>query len=115
MNQQHADNSATTKPTEVLIDIASQFLLAVVVGLVMAVVANSFVEGARWFLNTSRTDSFVAIQLGDFVFNLDIYLTLGVAAVLIFLVRRMLGITIWSGPADSIYAVQQAVSRWTCG
>lgn len=108
MNQQHADNSATTKPTEVLIDIASQFLLAVVVGLVMAVVANSFVEGARWFLNTSRTDSFVAIQLGDFVFNLDIYLTLGVAAVLIFLVRRMLGITIWSGPADSIYAVQQS-------
>lgn len=108
MSQQHADNSATTKPTEILIDIASQFLLAVVVGLVMAVVANSFVEGARWFLNTSRTDSFVAIQLGDFVFNLDIYLTLGVAAVLIFLVRRMLGITIWSGPADSIYAVQQS-------
>lgn len=108
MSQQHADNSATTKPTEVLIDIASQFLLAVVVGLVMAVVANSFVEGARWFLNTSRTDSFVAIQLGDFVFNLDIYLTLGVAAVLIFLVRRILGITIWSGPADSIYAVQQS-------
>ncbi len=108
MSQQHADNSATTKPTEILIDIASQFLLAVVVGLVMAVVANSFVEGARWFLNTSRTDSFVAIQLGDFVFNLDIYLTLGVAAVLIFLVRRILGITIWSGPADSIYAVQQS-------
>lgn len=108
MNEQQFEQGTGTKPADILIDIASQFLLAVVVGLVMAVVANSFVEGARWFLNTSRIDSFIAIQLGGHVFNLDIYITLGIAAVLIFLVRRMLGITAWSGPADSIYAVQQS-------
>ena len=102
MNEQPFEQHTATKPADILIDIASQFLLAVVVGLVMAVVANSFVEGARWFLNTSRIDSFVAIQLGGHVFNLDIYFTLGIAAGLIFLVRRMLGITVWSGPADSI-------------
>jgi CIC family chloride channel protein len=108
MTEQPFEQGGATRPADILIDIASQFLLAVVVGLVMAVVANSFVEGARWFLNTSRIDSFVAIQLGGHVFNLDIYFTLGIAAGLIFLVRRMLGITVWSGPADSIYAVQQS-------
>lgn len=108
MKEQQFEQDTGKTPADILIDIVIQFLLAVVVGLVMAVVANSFVEGARWFLNTSRIDSFIAIQLGDHVFKLDIYITLGIAAVLIFLVRRMLGITVWSGPADSIYAVQQS-------
>jgi len=108
MKEQQFEQDTGKKPADILIDIVIQLLLAVVVGLVMAVVANSFVEGARWFLNTSRIDSFIAIQLGDHVFKLDIYITLGIAAVLIFLVRRMLGITVWSGPADSIYAVQQS-------
>ena len=108
MNEQQSEQNTATKPADILVDIASQFLLAVVVGLVMAVVANSFVEGARWFLNTSRVDSFIEIHLADQTFNLDIYITLGIAAGLIFLVRRVLGITAWSGPADSIYAVQQS-------
>jgi CIC family chloride channel protein len=92
---------------EVLLDMASQLLLAVVVGLVMAVVANAFVEGARWFFNTSQTEKLISMEIGGYRYNLDIFLTLAAAAVLIFLVRRMLGITQWSGPADSIYAVQQ--------
>ena len=103
-------NEAKTKTqqfSDILIDIASQFLLAVVVGLVMAVVANTFVEGARWFLNLSRIDSFISMQIGGAKYNLDIFLTLAGAGVLILLVRRILGITNWSGPADSIYAVQQ--------
>ena len=74
----------------------------------MAVVANTFVEGARWFLNLSRVDSFISMQIGGANYNLDIFLTLAGAAVLILLVRRTLGITMWSGPADSIYAVQQS-------
>ena len=74
----------------------------------MAVVANTFVEGARWFLNLSRVDSFISMQIGGANYNLDIFLTLASAAVLILLVRRTLGITMWSGPADSIYAVQQS-------
>jgi CIC family chloride channel protein len=82
-------------------------LLAAVVGLVMAVVANVFVEGARWFFNTSQTENLISMEVGGQRYSLDIFLTLAVAAVLIFLVRRTLGITQWSGPADSIYAVQQ--------
>lgn len=99
---------STQRVSELLIDIASQFFLAVIVGLVMAVVANTFVEGARWFLNLSRVDSFISMQIGGANYNLDIFLTLASAAVLILLVRRTLGITMWSGPADSIYAVQQS-------
>ena len=105
-----ADDKATQEPQstgDVLLDMASQLLLAVVVGLVMAVVANAFVEGARWFFNTSQTENLLSMEVVGQRYNLDIFLTLALAAVLIFLVRRMLGITQWSGPADSIYAVQQ--------
>ena len=105
-----ADDKMSGEPQstrEVLLDMASQLLLAAVVGLVMAVVANVFVEGARWFFNTSQTENLISMEVGGQRYSLDIFLTLAVAAVLIFLVRRTLGITQWSGPADSIYAVQQ--------
>ena len=108
MNRTDEDKTKTQRLSDILVDIASQFFLAVVVGLVMAVVANTFVEGARWFLNFSRVDSLISMQIGGANYNLDIFLTLAGAAVLILLVRRTLGITIWSGPADSIYAVQQS-------
>ena len=108
MNRTDEDKTKTQRLSDILVDIASQFFLAVVVGLVMAVVANTFVEGARWFLNFSRVDSLISMQIGGANYNLDIFLTLSGAAVLILLVRRTLGITIWSGPADSIYAVQQS-------
>ena len=105
-----ADDKMSGEPQstrEVLLDMASQLLLAAVVGLVMAVVANVFVEGARWFFNSSQTENLISMEVGGQRYSLDIFLTLAVAAVLIFLVRRTLGITQWSGPADSIYAVQQ--------
>ena len=105
-----ADDKMSEEPQstrEVLLDMASQLLLAAVVGLVMAVVANVFVEGARWFFNTSQTENLISMEVGGQRYSLDIFLTLAVAAVLIFVVRRTLGITQWSGPADSIYAVQQ--------
>ena len=105
-----ADDKMSDEPQstrEVLLDMASQLLLAAVVGLVMAVVANVFVEGARWFFNSSQTENLISMEVGGQRYSLDIFLTLAVAAVLIFLVRRTLGITQWSGPADSIYAVQQ--------
>lgn len=108
MNRTDEAKTKTQRLSDILVDVASQFFLAVVVGLVMAVVANTFVEGARWFLNFSRVDSLISMQIGGANYNLDIFLTLAGAAILILLVRRTLGITIWSGPADSIYAVQQS-------
>ncbi|MBT6026071.1 MAG: voltage-gated chloride channel, partial [Gammaproteobacteria bacterium] len=40
--------------------------------------------------------------------SFKIFITMGCAALLIILVRRVLGIIAWSGPAESIYAVQQS-------
>ena len=37
-------------------EIALQFFLAVVLGLVASVVANAFVEGARWFEGNQTAD-----------------------------------------------------------
>lgn len=108
MTEPYSLDAQNPSAGEILLDVAGQFLLAVVVGLVMAVVANTFVEGARWFISASRADSLIAIELGATRYSLDIFLTLSAAAILIFLVRRTLGITRWSGPADSIYAVQQS-------
>ena len=92
------DNKVAEEPQntrDMLLDMATQLLLAVIVGLLMAVVANAFVEGARWFFNTSQTESLISIQVGGRHYNRDIFLTLSLAAELIFLVRRMLGITQW--------------------
>mgnify|MGYP001226613064 CR=1 FL=1 len=61
-----ADDKMSEEPQstrEVLLDMASQLLLAVVVGLVMAVVANAFVEGARWFFNTSQTENLLSMEV----------------------------------------------------
>ena len=62
-----ADDKMSEEPQstrEVLLDMASQLLLAAVVGLVMAVVANVFVEGARWFFNTSQTENLISMEVG---------------------------------------------------
>ena len=104
--------TSTQRVSEILIDLASQFFLAVVVGLVMAVVANTFVEGARWFLNLSRIDSFISMQIGGANYNLDIFLTLAGAAVLILLVRRTLGITMWSDRRTVFTRFNKAASHW---
>ena len=104
--------TSTQRVSDILIDIASQFFLAVIVGLVMAVVANTFVEGARWFLNLSRVDSFISMQIGGAKYNLDIFLTLAGAAVLILLVRRTLGITIGPDPPTVFTRFNKAASRW---
>jgi hypothetical protein len=45
MNRTDEAKTKTQRLSDILVDIASQFFLAVVVGLVMAVVANTFVEG----------------------------------------------------------------------
>ena len=74
MNRTDEAETKTQRLSNIFADIASQFFLAVVVGLVMAVVANTFVEGARWFLNFSRVDSLISMQIGGATYNLDIFL-----------------------------------------
>ena len=47
------------------------------------------------------------LEAGSFVFDFKIVLFITLAAFAILALRKMLGITFWNGPADSIYAAHQ--------
>ena len=89
-------------------DVVLQFVLAIVLGLIASVVANAFVEGARWFEGNQAADGMFSTTIAGMDVSFKIFFTMGCAALLIILVRKVLGITAWSGPAESIYAVQQS-------
>ena len=84
-----------------------QTLLAVIVGFIVSVVANLFVEGALFFLSLQTATTALSIKIGSFDINLIPAIAMLISATLIVLVRRYLGVTKWSGPADSIYALHQ--------
>lgn len=84
-----------------------QFLLAITLGLIASVVANAFVEGARWFEGYQSADGIFTATIAGLEVSFKIFFTMGCAALLIILVRKIVGVTAWSGPAESIYAVQQ--------
>jgi hypothetical protein len=42
--------------TPALKDVALQFFLAIILGLIASIVANAFVEGARWFEGYQAAD-----------------------------------------------------------
>lgn len=93
--------------TKTVTTLLMQTLLAVIVGLVVSIVANLFVEGARYFLSLQSSYSTLTVQVSGFDINLLPTLAMLISAVLILVVRKSLGVTKWSGPADSIYALHQ--------
>ena len=97
------------QPTKsALQEVILQFVLAIILGLIASVVANAFVEGARWFESNQAADDIFSTSIAGMNVSFKIFVTMGCAALLIILVRKVLGITAWSGPAESIYAVQQS-------
>ena len=84
-----------------------QTLLAVIVGFLVSIVANLFVEGSRYFLSLQTVSSTLVVKIAEVDINLVPTLAMLISAVLIVLVRKSLGVTKWSGPADSIYALHQ--------
>lgn len=93
--------------TKTVTTLLMQTLLAVIVGLVVSIVANLFIEGARYFLSLQSSYSTLTVQVSGFDINLLPTLAMLISAVLILVVRKSLGVTKWSGPADSIYALHQ--------
>ena len=74
----------------------------------MAVTAHYFIEGARYFFGwvTNFRQPELTFEAGSI--SLTPILAMIVGAFLIIIVRKVLGVTKWSGPADSIYALQQS-------
>ena len=93
--------------TKIITTLLMQTLLAVIVGFLVSIVANLFVEGTRYFLSLQTSSGALAIRIIDVEINLLPTLAMLISACLIVLVRKSLGVTKWSGPADSIYALHQ--------
>ena len=93
--------------TKIIKTLLIQTLLAVIVGFLVSIVANLFIEGARYFLSLQTASSALAVRFVDVDINLIPTFAMLISAFLIVLVRRSLGVTKWSGPADSIYALHQ--------
>jgi len=93
--------------TKIVTTLLMQTLLAIILGLIVSVVANVFIEGARYFLSLQTASGTLAVRIGSVDLNLLPTLAMLVSAILIISVRKSLGVTKWSGPADSIYALHQ--------
>jgi len=93
--------------TKIVTTLLMQTLLAIILGLIVSVVANVFIEGARYFLSLQTASGTLAVRIGSVDLNLLLTLAMLVSAILIISVRKSLGVTKWSGPADSIYALHQ--------
>ena len=84
-----------------------QTFFAIIIGVLVAVTAQLFAEGARYLLSFQESTEGFSIMVSGQSFSLLPIPTMLIAAILIILVRKTLGVTKWSGPADSIYALQQ--------
>jgi CIC family chloride channel protein len=93
--------------TKTVTTLLMQTFLAVIVGFVVSIIANLFIEGARYFLSMQSSYNTLTIQVNNFDINLLPTIAMLISAALILMVRKLLGVTKWSGPADSIYALHQ--------
>ena len=93
--------------TKIVTTLLMQTLLAIILGLIISVVANLFIEGARYFLSLQSSSGTMSVRVGNIDINLLPTVAMGLSAILILTVRKLLGVTKWSGPADSIYALHQ--------
>ena len=91
---------------EIFSSLLAQTLLALVVGVLVAITAHYFVEGARYLLSL-RDVKLLTLNLGENEYSVVPIVFMLISAGLIILVRKTLGVTKWSGPADSIYALHQ--------
>ena len=94
--------------TRIFSELLVQTILSILVGAIVAVTAHYFIEGARYFLGwvTNFRQPELTFEAGSI--SLTPIPAMIVGAFLIIIVRKVLGVTKWSGPADSIYALQQS-------
>ena len=92
----------------IIFDIAIHIFLAIVMGVVVAIVANYFVSFAQLAIQARNEFTGFSITIAGTERSLVPIIGMLLAACLVVVVRRIFGITKWSGPADSIFAAQQS-------
>jgi len=95
----------------IIFDIAIHIFLAIVMGVVVAIVANYFVSFAQLAIEARNEFTGFSINIAGTDRSLVPIIGMLLAACLVVVVRRIFGITKWSGPADSIFAAQQSKER----
>ena len=104
-------NSASADTRSIIFDITVHILLAVLIGVVVAIVANYFVSFAELAIKARADFTGFSIQIAGTERSLVPIIGMLLAATLVIIVKRVFGITKWSGPADSIFAAQQTKER----
>ena len=93
--------------TKIITTLLVQTILAVIVGFLVSITANIFIEGAKFLLSLQSSTNSLSVRLINEEVSLLPIIAMLISAALIILVRKTLGVTKWSGPADSIYALHQ--------
>ena len=104
-------DSAREGTKSIIFDIAIHIFLAIVMGVVVAIVANYFVSFAQLAIQARNDFTGFSINIAGTDRSLVPIIGMLLAACLVVVVRRIFGITKWSGPADSIFAAQQSKER----
>jgi len=92
----------------VSLELVTVVFVGCLIGAVMCVVADGFVMGVKAFSDFRATDTSMVLALGDgttIAYGSVIFLW--ITAALVVLLKKILGIKAYAGPADSIYAAQQ--------
>ena len=89
---------------QILIELALLLILGTVMGLVMAVMANGFVEGVSSAANFRESADLLRFTLGGDTYSASSLVILLLAAAIVIALRRALKLDSWAGPADSILA-----------
>ena len=104
-------DSAQEGTKSIIFDIVIHIFLAIVMGVVVAIVANYFVSFAQLAIQARNDFTGFSINIAGTDRSLVPIIGMLLAACLVIVVRRIFGITKWSGPADSIFAAQQSKER----
>ena len=83
------------------------FIVWALIGSVLAIVSNLFVEGVDLLSNIRNNFELLEISIGDSSFNIAPVIFLLCAAAVVVAIRNVLNIEKWAGPSDAMYAAHQ--------
>jgi len=95
------------KVRDALIELMVIILIGGLIGAVLAVVSNLFVTGVQWFGHQREVSDILSLSIGGDSISFSSVVFLWVAAAVVVFLKTSLGISNWTGPADSMYAAHQ--------